>query len=131
MTIWLSLGLVGFIGWGLPRLLKPVSVGAAVAPNPADYADAVVQVYGADVWGERGRFAIHTWIATKAPGADTYTIYHELGWRLLKGISVVSVGEGVAKIEAAGAVGFRPIAAIGGRFLADIDMVLGQLIEEA
>ena len=95
MTIWFGLGLVGFIGWGLPLLLKPVPAGAAVAPNPADYADAVIQVYGADVWGVRGRFAIHTWIATKAPDADTYTIYHVLGWRLFKGLSVVSVGEGV------------------------------------
>ena len=27
---------------------------------------AVIRIYGADVWGIRGRFAIHNWIATKA-----------------------------------------------------------------
>ena len=34
---------------------------------------AVIRVYGADVWGIRGRFAIHTWIATKA--ADDDSVY--------------------------------------------------------
>ena len=95
MMIGYGLALVGFIGWGLPSLLKPVPAGAAIAPNPADHPDAVVQVYGADVWGVRGRFAIHTWIATKAPHADTYTIYHVLGWRLRRGLDVVSIAEGV------------------------------------
>jgi len=95
MMIWFALASAGFIGWGLPILLKPVPAGAAVAPNPAEYKDAVVQVYGADVWGMRGRFAIHTWIATKAPHAETYTIYHVLGWRLRRGLSVVSIEEGV------------------------------------
>lgn len=87
--------LAGLIGWGLSYLLKPVPVGEAIAPNPADYQDAVVQVYGADVWGIRGRFAIHTWIATKAPHADTYTIYHVLGWKTLRGLSAVSIDDGV------------------------------------
>ena len=95
MMTFFVLAFVGFAGWGLPRLLKPVPVGHSVAPNPADYPDAVVQVYGADVWGIRGRFAIHTWIATKAPQAETYTIYHVLGWRLRRGQSVVSIDEGV------------------------------------
>lgn len=95
MMILIGLTVVGFIGWGLPALLKPVSAGAAVAPDPLDHTDAVVQVYGADVWGVRGRFAMHTWIATKAPDADAYTIYHVLGWRSLRGLSVVSIEEGV------------------------------------
>jgi hypothetical protein len=95
MMILIVLTLVGVIGWGIPYVLKPESVGEAVAPNPSDFADAVVQVYGADVWGVRGRFAIHTWIATKAQGAESYTIYHVLGWRKLRGMSVVSIEEGV------------------------------------
>lgn len=95
MMILIALALVAVIGWGIPYLLKPTSVGSAVAPNPSDFPDAVVQVYGADVWGIRGRFAIHTWIATKAPHAKTYTIYHVLGWRKLRGMSVVSIAEGV------------------------------------
>ncbi len=95
MMIWFGLVMVGFVGWGLPFLLKPVPAGAAVAANPADYPDAVVQIYGADVWGVRGRFAIHTWIATKAPHADTYTIYQVIGWRLRRGLSAMSISEGV------------------------------------
>jgi hypothetical protein len=95
MMILIVLALLGAIGWGIPYLLKPASAGEAVAPNPADFPDAVVQVYGADVWGVRGRFAIHTWIATKAQNAETYTIYHVLGWRKLRGMSVVSIEEGV------------------------------------
>ena len=95
MIILIVLALVGVIGWGIPHLLKPASAGEAVAPNPADFPDAVVQVYGAEVWGVRGRYAIHTWIATKAQHAETYTIYHVLGWRKLRGMSVVSIEKGV------------------------------------
>lgn len=85
----------GFIGWGLPLLLKPAAAGEAIAPHPAEHPEAVVQVYGADVWGIRGRFAIHTWIATKASNAEIYTLYHVLGWRRFRGQSVVSIAEGV------------------------------------
>ena len=46
------------------------------------------------MWGFRGKFAIHTWLATKAQDADTYTIYQVIGWRLRRGRSVVSVSEG-------------------------------------
>lgn len=74
--------------------LQPRSVGAAVAPSPALYPDAVVQVYGADVWGLRGRFAIHTWIVTKAANAESYTRYQVIGWRLRRGLSVVSISHG-------------------------------------
>lgn len=95
MTTVIVLALVGGIGWGIPHLLKPTSVGDAVAPDPGEFTDAVVQVYGADVWGARGKFAIHTWIATKAPNASSYTIYHVLGWRRRHGRSVVSIDEGV------------------------------------
>ena len=51
-------------------------------PIPSSHRDAVIQVYGANVWGLRGKFAIHTWIALKAPDAATYTIYQVIGWRL-------------------------------------------------
>jgi hypothetical protein len=69
-------------------------VGPAHAPSPRDHRDAVIQVYGADVWGFRGKFAIHTWLATKAKDASDYTIYQVIGWRLRRGRSVVSVSEG-------------------------------------
>ena len=95
MLILASVAIVGFVVWGLPVLLQPAAAGEAVAPDPAEYKGAVVQVYGADVWGVRGKFAIHTWIATKAPNADSYTLYHVLGWRKYRRQSVVSIGEGV------------------------------------
>ena len=38
---------------------------AGIAPLPSETRDAVLQVYGADAWGWRGWFAIHTWIAAK------------------------------------------------------------------
>lgn len=84
----------GVTFWILPRFLEPVSVGESVAPHPAEYTDAVVQVYGANVWGLRGRFAIHTWIATKAENAANYTIYQVIGWRLRRHGSVVSISQG-------------------------------------
>ena len=75
----------------LSRALEPTSVGVAVAPRADECRDAVVQVYGADVWGVRGRFAIHTWIVTKAANADRYTRYQVIGWRLGRGLPVVSI----------------------------------------
>lgn len=75
----------------LSRALEPTSVGVAVAPRADEHRDAVVQVYGADVWGVRGRFAIHTWIVTKAADADRYTRYQVIGWRLRRGLPVVSI----------------------------------------
>ena len=75
--------------------LVPTTVGEAKAPDPRTFNEAVVQVYGADVWGMRGRFAIHTWIATKAKDANTYRIYQVIGWRLRRGQSVVSITEGM------------------------------------
>jgi len=81
--------------WGASVYLEPRAVGEPKAPDPLAHPEAVVQVYGADVWGVRGRFAIHTWIATKASGADRYRIYQVIGWRLRHGQSVVSVSEGM------------------------------------
>lgn len=74
--------------------LEPEPIGEAIAPDPQTHADAVIQVYGANVWGLRGKFAIHTWIATKAKSASTYTIYQVIGWRLRRSGTVVSVSEG-------------------------------------
>lgn len=88
------LAIIALAAWGTAILLRPTPAGPPVAPDPAAFDDAVVQVYGADVWGIRGRFAIHTWIATKAPNADHYTIYHVLGWRKFRGMPVVSIEAG-------------------------------------
>jgi len=55
---------------------------AGLAPSPASTPEAVVQVYAARAFNWRGLFGVHTWIATKAPGADAYTVHQVLGWKL-------------------------------------------------
>lgn len=74
--------------------LKPTPIGPPVAPDPATNREAIVQVYGADVWGVRGRFAIHTWVATKDVNESTYTIYQVIGWRLRREGTAVSITQG-------------------------------------
>ncbi|MEM7000096.1 MAG: DUF3750 domain-containing protein [Pseudomonadota bacterium] len=74
-------------------LLEPKPYGPAVAPRPSEHPAAVVQVYGANVWGVRGYFAIHTWLAIKPENASTYTIYQVIGWRRER--SKVSVTTGM------------------------------------
>ena len=54
---------------------------AGIAPLPSETREAVLQVYGADAWGWRGWFAIHTWIAAKRSDQDYYTVYDVVGWR--------------------------------------------------
>ena len=54
---------------------------AGIAPDPEQTREAVLHVYGADAWGWRGWFAIHTWIAAKRRDEDVYTIYDVVGWR--------------------------------------------------
>jgi len=62
-----------------------------LAPDPATTPEAVIQVYAARTWGWRGTFGVHTWIATKAAGAPTFTVYEVVGWRLRWSDSAVSV----------------------------------------
>lgn len=64
-----------------------------VAPLPVEEPGAVVQVYAAKVWGWRGWFADHTWVAAKPSGAEQYTVYEVLGWRIFRGRSVVRIEE--------------------------------------
>jgi hypothetical protein len=51
----------------------------------------VLLVYGANAWGWRGWFAIHTWIAAKRTGESSYTVYEVIGWRQRNGLSVVRI----------------------------------------
>src|SRR5258706_640551 len=53
-----------------------------LAPDPAATREAIVQVYAARVIGWRGIFGVHTWIAVKPAGANDYTVYEIIGWRL-------------------------------------------------
>ncbi|MES1930016.1 hypothetical protein SADO_12199 [Salinisphaera dokdonensis CL-ES53] len=53
---------------------------AGLAPAAADTPQAVVQVYAARAFSWRGLFAVHTWVATKPAGAQTYTVHQVTGW---------------------------------------------------
>ncbi len=64
---------------------------AGIAPDPAVTEEAVLQVYGADTWGWRGWFAIHTWIAAKRTGEAEYTVYDVVGWRGSYGSQVLAI----------------------------------------
>lgn len=68
---------------------------AGIAPGPAVTKEAVIQVYGADTWGWRGRFAIHSWIAAKRSGADHYVVYDVVGWRGYHNQSVMQIEQDV------------------------------------
>lgn len=63
---------------------------AGIAPDPDNHQQAIVQVYGADAWGWRGWFAIHTWISAKRSGQSHYTVYDVIGWRKYRGQSVMA-----------------------------------------
>ncbi len=89
----LAVALAGGL-WAVSVALTPTPLREATAPDPGLVKDPVVQVYGADVWGLRGRFAIHTWIATKARDADTYNIYQVIGWQLRRSGNAVVISQG-------------------------------------
>jgi len=62
-----------------------------LAPDPARTPAAVVQVYAARVWGWRGTFGVHTWVAAKPSGAQSWTVYEVIGWRLRWSDSAVTI----------------------------------------
>ena len=64
---------------------------AEMAPLPSVTKEAVLQVYGADTWGWRGWFAIHTWVSTKRTGEAEYTVYDVVGWRGYQGQPVMRI----------------------------------------
>lgn len=68
---------------------------AGLAPDPISHPGAVVQVYAADTWGWRGRFAVHTWISVKRASDDAYTVYDVVGWRKRWGRPVVGASQDV------------------------------------
>lgn len=61
------------------------------SPDPATTQEAVVQVFAARAWSWRGAFGVHSWIAAKRSGADSYRVYEVIGWRARRGMSVISV----------------------------------------
>lgn len=64
---------------------------AGLAPDPQVTREAVLQFYGANTWGWRGWFAIHTWIAVKRSNETFYTVYEVIGWRQRRGLPVVRI----------------------------------------
>lgn len=66
---------------------------SGIAPDPARTPEAVVQLYAARAFNWRGIFGVHTWIATKEPGAPAYVVHQVVGWRLYRGLPVVVVQE--------------------------------------
>lgn len=93
-SVTVFIALAGASLWATSMALEPTPYAATTAPDPGRHTEAVVQVYGADVWGFRGHFAIHTWVATKARNADSYQIYQVIGWRQRRGRPVLSISEG-------------------------------------
>ena len=68
---------------------------AGMAPDPSVTMEAVMQVYGADTWGWRGWFAIHTWIAAKRTGESNYKVYDVVGWRGYSGHPVMRITQDI------------------------------------
>ena len=68
---------------------------AGIAPDPVLTEEAVVQVYGADAWGWRGWFAIHSWIATKREGERFYLVYDVVGWRSYRNQPVMKIAQDI------------------------------------
>jgi hypothetical protein len=62
-----------------------------LAPDPAATPEAVVQVYAARAVSWRGYFGVHSWVAVKPAGAQTYTVYEVIGWRLRHSDSALAI----------------------------------------
>lgn len=62
---------------------------AGKAPLPAEYKDAVIQVYAARTYSWRGHLAVHTWVSTKAKNAEGYLVHQVIGFRERRGLSVL------------------------------------------
>jgi hypothetical protein len=84
----LGLGLLIGLLLITPPLLHPEGI------NASNNSGASVLVYGASVWGVRGYFAIHTWVATRAANENRYTIHQVIGWKLRRTGTALTVHEG-------------------------------------
>jgi len=88
-----ALWLVYAAGFALRALAAQETAAARLAPDPATTPEAVVQVYAARTMGLKGIFGVHTWVAAKPAGAQSFTVYEVIGWRLRRGESPVVIRE--------------------------------------
>ena len=82
------LGFVSFVT--LLVILNPVPMkgdwstasreSANLMPLARNDPQAQVQIYSAKAFAWRGKFSVHTWIATKEKNAESYQVYHVALW---------------------------------------------------
>lgn len=62
---------------------------AGISPLPAEHPEAIVQVFAARAWSWRGHLAVHTWVATKEQGAESYRTDQVVGFRTRRGLPAI------------------------------------------
>jgi len=87
---WWPLWFVYAMGFAL-RALAAQEAESRLAPDPATTPESVIQVYAARAMGLKGLFGVHTWVAVKPAGVQSYTVYEVIGWRLRRGESPVVI----------------------------------------
>lgn len=90
MSSLLFFALLNFTDW---RTADRSSAG--ISPLPQDEREAVVEILAARAINWRGIFAVHSWIATKEKNAVAYKVYQVIGWRMYRGMPVVSAAEDI------------------------------------
>lgn len=89
LTLTLSLPIDAYAS---DETVPPPSAGRAssgIAPLPSEYYGAIIQVYAARTSSWRKQLAVHTWVATKEPGADHFVVHQVIGFRTRRDLPVV------------------------------------------
>lgn len=61
------------------------------APDPTQHKEAIIQVYAARAARWRGALGVHSWIAVKPTGADSYTRIEVIGFNLRRYGNTVTI----------------------------------------
>ena len=80
LALSLLLSACGHSDW---RTADRSSVG--IAPTPEEEKQAIVHVYIARTFNWHKYLSVHSWVAFKEKDADTYEVYHVVGWRARNG----------------------------------------------
>lgn len=59
---------------------------SGLSADPQLAKQAIIEVYAADAFSWRGWFAVHTWMVIKPKGANEYSLYEVVGWRVKSGL---------------------------------------------